>query len=505
MAVDDVGEGARQVGVGLYAVQLAGLDQGRDDTPVCGASVMSGEQCVFPVQGDRPDGAFDGIAVHLYAAIRQTVVALYFTPAIHKYYIVMAPLIFFYGLSHHTFGVRYREAVLSLATAICGFYRLDVGVYALASGSVYLMIQPTQSNSRKLCDLGIFLGAVILLATPYLGFVFISNGSIAGTITDILGAAGAVAKGLSLPWPVYDFGQPLIAGSNMLFVGFYVGVLSMAGVFFLGIRNLFRRPGSCGQATGALFVSMSVFGGLYSLQFIYRPDLAHLLEVLPVTILFLCIVSGAVPLKRYGLQRVVGAAIILLIFFALEGAKGSHLNRLEMRFQNPKIFEGAVTSWTWKPEAMRRHLQRDQRPWTKKSKDLAIAANHANANSKPGDSVAFLPFNLQFYFLSQRHFETPFGYLNPGHLENPRIREEFLDALRDTNLVYIQKDFCYEAARKPCFSDFGNPVMEVLDNTHKDSHKIRRISVRCLHSYNRLISRRSACLYKAPSKWFILN
>ena len=47
------------------SVEFAGLDQGRDDGPVLCASVMSGEQSVFPVQSNGTDGVLDGIVVEL--------------------------------------------------------------------------------------------------------------------------------------------------------------------------------------------------------------------------------------------------------------------------------------------------------------------------------------------------------------------------------------------------------------------------------------------------------
>ena len=49
--VERVGE----PGVRVDAVELGGLDQRGDDRPVGAAFVGAGEECVLPVQGDRPD------------------------------------------------------------------------------------------------------------------------------------------------------------------------------------------------------------------------------------------------------------------------------------------------------------------------------------------------------------------------------------------------------------------------------------------------------------------
>ena len=67
----DCREGFGQPGVGLDGVELAGLDERGDDGPVFGTGVVTGEQGVFPVQGDGADGALHGVAVDLDAAIRE--------------------------------------------------------------------------------------------------------------------------------------------------------------------------------------------------------------------------------------------------------------------------------------------------------------------------------------------------------------------------------------------------------------------------------------------------
>ena len=53
----------------IDCIEFAGLDQGGDDAPVCSASIVTGKERVFAVQGDGADGPLDGIGVHLDAAI----------------------------------------------------------------------------------------------------------------------------------------------------------------------------------------------------------------------------------------------------------------------------------------------------------------------------------------------------------------------------------------------------------------------------------------------------
>jgi len=69
MAVRDRLEGCLEIGEGLDAVDLRGLDQRCDAAPRLAAFVMPGEQCVFSVQCNRAHEIFDRVGVDLDATI----------------------------------------------------------------------------------------------------------------------------------------------------------------------------------------------------------------------------------------------------------------------------------------------------------------------------------------------------------------------------------------------------------------------------------------------------
>ena len=64
-------ENTGYVAVRLDFVEFASLDERREHCPVLGPGVVTGKERVFSLEGDWADGAFDGIAVHLDAAIGQ--------------------------------------------------------------------------------------------------------------------------------------------------------------------------------------------------------------------------------------------------------------------------------------------------------------------------------------------------------------------------------------------------------------------------------------------------
>ena len=69
MAVDDGCEDAGQVAVSFDFVELAGLNERREHCPVLGTCIVTGEERVLSLQGNRTDCALNGVAVHLDATI----------------------------------------------------------------------------------------------------------------------------------------------------------------------------------------------------------------------------------------------------------------------------------------------------------------------------------------------------------------------------------------------------------------------------------------------------
>lgn len=71
MSHDDGAECRGQPDVGIDAVELAGFDQRRDDGPVLGTGIVTGEERIFSVERNRTDGPLDSIVVDLDAPIGQ--------------------------------------------------------------------------------------------------------------------------------------------------------------------------------------------------------------------------------------------------------------------------------------------------------------------------------------------------------------------------------------------------------------------------------------------------
>lgn len=71
MAIDDGGEGAGQPGVRIDGIEFTGLDQTGQHYPVLRTCIVASKEGILSVQHDGADGAFDGVAIDLDAAVGQ--------------------------------------------------------------------------------------------------------------------------------------------------------------------------------------------------------------------------------------------------------------------------------------------------------------------------------------------------------------------------------------------------------------------------------------------------
>ena len=71
MAVGNRGQGSLEICEGFDTVDLAGFDQRSDAAPSDTASVVSGKEGVFAIEGDGADQVFDPVVIDFDAPIMQ--------------------------------------------------------------------------------------------------------------------------------------------------------------------------------------------------------------------------------------------------------------------------------------------------------------------------------------------------------------------------------------------------------------------------------------------------
>lgn len=63
MTVDDGGERRCQIGQRIDGIELAGLDKRGNGRPVLSPGIVSGKECILAIEGNRPNGALDTVAI----------------------------------------------------------------------------------------------------------------------------------------------------------------------------------------------------------------------------------------------------------------------------------------------------------------------------------------------------------------------------------------------------------------------------------------------------------
>jgi hypothetical protein len=71
VAIDHAAEHVAQIGVGLDAVELAGLDEARHGRPTRATAIGAGEEVVLAAERDGPDRALDRVGVEVDATVIQ--------------------------------------------------------------------------------------------------------------------------------------------------------------------------------------------------------------------------------------------------------------------------------------------------------------------------------------------------------------------------------------------------------------------------------------------------
>ncbi|CUX06736.1 hypothetical protein AGR1C_pTi0122 [Agrobacterium fabacearum TT111] len=71
VTVDDGGERRCQIGQRIDGIEFAGLDKRGNGRPVLGPGIVSGKECILAIEGNRPNGALDTVAIDLDATVAQ--------------------------------------------------------------------------------------------------------------------------------------------------------------------------------------------------------------------------------------------------------------------------------------------------------------------------------------------------------------------------------------------------------------------------------------------------
>ncbi len=227
--------------------------------------------------------AYVMLALLIYQITQKTQLAFFFgtlallaIPRFYKYYVVLGPILTLWLAWYYINKPKLGNIFwLAMAVALVGLFRADFGVYCTISVTVVVVLQPSYKTGR-LKRVLILWGEIFLVALPYLLFLAFKGG-LEHYFSDMLAGGPGYARGMSLPFPMFQIDQPLISGENLIFIAtvFFV-CFPIVSLLFCVMRWQYLED----TQRKILLVTAVLYS--FSLFQVYRNDYFHVLQAAPL-------------------------------------------------------------------------------------------------------------------------------------------------------------------------------------------------------------------------------
>ncbi|MBD2085247.1 hypothetical protein NDI49_10030 [Trichocoleus sp. ST-U3] len=397
-----------------------------------------------------------------------TLLGLTLIPRIYKYYIVLGPVMsLFAAWSYVERPSRRSLWFLALEIAITGLFRPDFGVYSALCGIVVVGLRPTPKLLVKIQRLSVFVGAIIVCASPWLIWSLL-NGGLGNYFYDSTFGAVNHAVGLSLPLPGFKGDGSLISPENAVFVvSRFFYALPVVSIFVAILRR-----NQMTEEERRKILATAILAQAALLQASHRADYGHLLQAIPVSFV-LCawltgvaislLQSGSFWQRRYavaGLGTLVGiAATFIFITTSLSMWPRFDLYSLQ---DNLRIYSGSTQTFLNYVE------QKDPDNWHIK------AIRYTQRCTSSSQRILALPFLTSLYYLADRPFGGGQMLLAPGYFSTKNDQVRMVKRMSDekVSLVIDIKDFVYDNREDRKVKKYASLVFDYLEKNFIEVKKI---------------------------------
>lgn len=396
----------------------------------------------------------------LLIAILFTILALILIPKIHKYYIVLGPVISLCAAWIYVEKPSRKSLwLLSLAIAITGLFRPDFGVYSALSGAAVVGLRPAPKLSVRIQRLLNFAGAIIACASPWLIWALVNGGLINYFYDSTFGAVNH-AVGLSLPIPGFKGDGSLISPENGLFILFRF--FYALPVFSILVSILRYKYMSEEERRKIVCTAILAQGAL--LQGSHRADYEHFLQAIPISFVLCAWLTGLAISQLYSRSRwqrryaVIGLSTfagIAATFIFITTSIGSlpHPN-LSSLLENIRVYSGSHQAFLeyveqkdpanrWYPQAMQ----------------------YVQSCTKPSERILALPFIPILYYLTDRPFGGGQMFLAPGYFstKNDQIKMVTTMSNEEIAVAIDLPDFGYDNREDRKVKSYAPIVFDYLN------------------------------------------
>jgi hypothetical protein len=358
------------------------------------------------------------------AALAFIAIAIVQFPRFYKYYIFLGASLVLTSVYFYVRRPRLASlAMVAIAAVIAGLYRPDQGAYAIVVSllAIALVGRPMQRH------LTAFVGLLLAAASPWLIFL-IYRGRLENYLIDSSFGAAHHAAGMELPFPHFDFGQPVFSGVNLstaaYFLWWSVPVVAACTLFLTwkGAEPVRRR----------LAIVTIVYAALSLLQSAHRSDHGHLIQAIAPCYALLAFIASTVAgrsiaIRVPALTAVAGAMMISLCADFVTHASGE---------LNSHVVHDFGFYYAHKPQAFVSRLRENEPdlPYVK-------LAAFVDANVAPDRPILALPFMTMLYYLTHHPFAGGQMLMAPGYFSDEADQRELIEALaREGNPPIIEQE-----------------------------------------------------------------
>jgi len=377
-------------------------------------------------------------------------------PRFHKYHVLIGPAIFIGSLYwlKNTNSIKTIAIVLAVASAICGLFRIDFGIYSAIASFIYLFFLVVNEDDKKksyLKYIGIYTIIAVATVLPWIIFIAI-QGNIVETIEVFYRTTIGVHLGLAKPLPDYKLEQFPLSRENK-HITLYI-LLKLAPILIITLvmlGHIKKKEPDVGWAASNIvllpldrrklkLVVLSIVSYLYFLQASHRIDMPHIKQALPMVLLPIFLSVGYWKEKNGKREKITLLLTIVVTIIMVVILKHPKLFRIES-YQIDNI-QTIIEGWKkTKHEIITEALESKS---NRNAQQYAETLSYVTKLTEKTDPVLILPFTAQAYYYVSRRFDTPFGWLNPGRFIYPGVEEKFINSLANTKVVLDKPYFSFD-------------------------------------------------------------
>ena len=372
-----------------------------------------------------------GLGVSRGLAFAVTALAIMVLPEPFRYYLFLAPMLFFAAAWRYADAPGWRRlAWMAMAVTLAGLFRSELGVFTFVSGLG--LIATTGAGRRQPARhvLGL-TGMVVLCALPWLAWLAAHGRLTSYLMLSSVDALQDVA-GRAKPPPPFDFSGTPLTGQNAKAWLFRTPWLIMV---FVGVMMVVRRAEIRGPQRARLWCA-GIFMVLSLAQASHIVDWIHVRDTLPVRFLLLgWVVAGSLhrggPVRAQIGGRFLSAAVVAVFCLTLVGGAAG---KQELAQLSPLAVGRKLLAYNASRDELLARVRESGGNFR------APLYEYVRDHSAPDEGVFAVLEAPQLNYFAHRRFAGRQMAIFPGYFGSPADQRRLIESIRQGPTAFVVID-----------------------------------------------------------------